>query len=53
MKHAQNHAQHHQMMLRDFRFRLFISALLTVPIILLSPIPAYLFARSFIFAGSD
>ncbi len=35
--HGKDHASHHRMMLRDFRRRFIVSAVLTVPILLVSP----------------
>ncbi|EMG38133.1 copper/silver-translocating P-type ATPase [Desulfocurvibacter africanus PCS] len=35
--HGKDHASHHRMMLRDFRRRFIVSIILTVPVLLLSP----------------
>jgi len=49
MKHDSDN--HHQMMVADFRKRFFISLVLTMPIILLSPLIQSIFQFSFSFKG--
>ena len=42
-----NHADHHRQMVRDFKKRFIISALVTIPILLLSPLIQQLFNYRF------
>lgn len=37
MQHKENHCNHHEMMITDFKKRFFISTILTIPVLLLSP----------------
>jgi Cu2+-exporting ATPase len=46
-----DHADHHQQMVRDFKKRFIISALVTIPILLLSPLIQQLFNFRFGFPG--
>ena len=47
-----SHHNHHAMMLADFKKRFFISSILTIPILLLSPAVQTLFNIQFTFLGS-
>ena len=46
-----DHADHHRQMVRDFKKRFIISALVTIPILLLSPLVQQLFNFRFSFLG--
>ncbi len=46
-----NHHDHHKMMMMDFKRRFIVSAIITVPILILSPFIQNLFGFSFVFAG--
>ena len=46
-----NHHDHHKMMMEDFKKRFFISAIITIPILILSPLIQNLLGFSFIFSG--
>jgi len=46
-----NHQNHHQMMVKDFRKRFFVSAILTIPVLLLSPLIQDFFRFSLAFPG--
>lgn len=48
-----DHAAHHRMMIADFRRRFFISLVLTVPILLLSPLVQDFLGLALRFPGSD
>jgi len=52
MKHAENHTNHHAMMVKDFKKRFFISTIATIPILLLSPMIQSILAFSIVFPGS-
>ncbi|MDP2907612.1 MAG: heavy metal translocating P-type ATPase [Nanoarchaeota archaeon] len=45
------HAGHHEMMVTDFRKRFFVSIILTIPVLALSPLVQKLLRFSFTFAG--
>jgi P-type Cu2+ transporter len=47
-----NHNEHHRMMIRDFRRRFYITLVLTVPVLALSPLIQSLLNFSFDFTGS-
>lgn len=49
---ASEHHDHHRMMMEDFKKRFYISALLTIPIIVLSPAIQNFFGFRFEFSGS-
>ncbi|MBC7331061.1 MAG: copper-translocating P-type ATPase [Synergistetes bacterium] len=49
--HKHSHEEHHKMMMEDFKKRLIVSAILTVPILLLSPLIQRLFNFTFAFRG--
>jgi len=51
MKH--DHNAHHRMMIRDFRKRFFISLVISIPIIILSPMIQGILGFSFSFTGSS
>ncbi|MHA1382638.1 MAG: heavy metal translocating P-type ATPase, partial [Candidatus Helarchaeota archaeon] len=56
MKHAKHkgHGQHHQMMVRDFKKRFIVSLILTVPILMLSPLIQQVLGLQFLeFVGDD
>ena len=46
-----DHTEHHRMMIRDFRRRFFVSIILTVPVLALSPLIQHIFGFSFSFPG--
>lgn len=52
-KHGQkhNHHDHHKMMAEDFKQRFIVSAIVTIPILILSPLIQNLLDLSFTFAG--
>lgn len=45
------HASHHKMMVKDFKRRFFVSLILTIPILVLSPLIQQLLGFTFRFAG--
>jgi len=45
------HLEHHEMMIQDFKKRFFISLLLTIPILILSPLIQQFFGLTFTFTG--
>ena len=47
-----NHTEHHRMMIRDFRRRFYITLILTVPVLALSPLIQSFIGFSFGFPGS-
>ena len=49
----QDHTQHHRMMIRDFRRRFFVSLVLTVPVLALSPLIQSFIGFSFGFPGAS
>ncbi|MHA1380325.1 MAG: heavy metal translocating P-type ATPase, partial [Candidatus Helarchaeota archaeon] len=56
MKHTKHkgHGQHHQMMVRDFKKRFIVSLILTVPILMLSPLIQQVLGLQFLeFVGDD
>lgn len=57
MRHNQNskreHASHHKMMARDFRKRFFVSLVLTLPILVLSPLIQEFLGFAFTFTGYE
>ena len=48
---SHNHRDHHKMMMRDFQKRFVVSAIVTIPILILSPLIQNLLGFSFTFAG--
>ncbi len=50
---AHNHQNHHEMMIKDFRRRFFISLIVTVPILVLSPMIQEWTNTEFVFPGSN
>src|SRR3989338_8358168 len=51
-EHAtQNHSQHHEMMIQDFKKRFFISIIFTIPVLILSPFIQSFFGFSIMFNG--
>jgi len=52
-KHSEkhNHHDHHKMMMRDFKRRFIVSAIITIPILILSPLVQDLLGFSFVFTG--
>jgi len=46
-----DHSQHHEMMIKDFKKRFYISLVLTLPVLVLSPFIQSLFGLSITFAG--
>lgn len=48
-----DHTEHHRMMIRDFRQRFFITILLTIPVLALSPLIQQFFNFSLGFAGDS
>ncbi len=52
-KHSEkhNHHDHHKMMMEDFKRRLIVSAVITIPILILSPLIQGLLGFSFTFTG--
>lgn len=53
MNDHQNHTDHHRMMIKDFRNRFYFSLILTIPILILTPLVQDLFGFSLIFPGSQ
>ena len=51
MQHGHSHSEHHRMMMKDFKKRFVISSILTIPILLLSPLIQSFFGFSWKFAG--
>ncbi|MCK5026684.1 MAG: copper-translocating P-type ATPase [Nanoarchaeota archaeon] len=51
MKHVGNHKDHHEMMVRDFKKRFFVSLVLTIPILVLSPLIQTFFGFEVSFIG--
>ncbi len=49
--HEHSHAEHHRMMMEDFKRRFIVSAILTVPILVLSPLIQNFFGFELIFPG--
>ncbi|NJE04685.1 copper-translocating P-type ATPase [Thermococcus sp. M36] len=49
--HKHSHAEHHRMMMEDFKKRFIISAILTIPILLLSPLIQNFLGFTFTFRG--
>ena len=49
----ENHENHHEMMIQDFRKRLFVSLIVTVPILILSPMIQEWFNIELVFPGSN
>src|SRR3989344_6390508 len=47
-----DHSQHHEMMIRDFKRRFFVSVILTIPVLILSPFIQGLFGFSARFNGN-
>ena len=52
-KHNKSHHNHHEMMIQDFKKRFFVSMILTVPILILSPMIQSWFNIDVSFVGSD
>lgn len=52
MKHPAGHADHHRMMMEDFKKRFYVSTLLTIPILILSPAIQSFLGFRLEFAGS-
>lgn len=50
--HSHNHNNHHELMIKDFKKRLWISLIVTVPILLLSPMIQEWFNLNITFPGS-
>ena len=50
---AHNHQNHHEMMIKDFKRRFFISLVVTVPILVLSPMIQEWTNIKFVFTGSN
>jgi len=50
-QHDHSHAEHHKMMMEDFKKRFTISVVLTVPILLLSPLIQQFLGFTLVFAG--
>ena len=50
-KHEHGHEGHHEMMIRDFRKRFFVSTILTIPVLLLSPLIQDFFGYTLTFPG--
>lgn len=48
---SHDHRDHHRMMMRDFKKRFIVSAIVTIPILILSPLIQSLLGFSFTFAG--
>jgi Cu2+-exporting ATPase len=48
-----SHTDHHRMMIKDFRNRFYFSLILTIPILVLTPLIQDLFGFSLIFPGSQ
>ena len=51
--HKHSHAEHHKMMMEDFKKRFIISAILTIPILLLSPLIQKFLGFTFTFRGDQ
>ncbi len=51
MQHGHSQSEHHRMMMKDFKKRFVISSILTIPILLLSPLIQSFFGFSWKFAG--
>lgn len=52
MKHSADHGDHHRMMMEDFKKRFYVSTLLTIPILILSPAIQTFLGFRVEFAGS-
>nr|WP_257640067.1 hypothetical protein [Archaeoglobus fulgidus] len=52
MKHPADHGDHHRMMMEDFKKRFYVSTLLTIPILILSPAIQTFLGFRVEFAGS-
>jgi len=50
-EHKHSHAEHHKMMMEDFKKRFIVSTILTIPILLLSPLIQKFFGFTFTFPG--
>jgi len=50
-EHKHSHAEHHKMMMEDFKKRFIVSAILTIPILLLSPLIQKFLGFTFTFTG--
>ena len=50
-KHEYGHEGHHEMMIRDFRKRFFVSTIFTIPVLLLSPLIQDFFGYTLTFPG--
>ena len=50
-EHKHSHAEHHKMMMEDFKKRFIVSAILTIPILLLSPLIQKFLGFTFTFKG--
>lgn len=50
-EHKHSHAEHHKMMMEDFKKRFIVSAILTIPTLLLSPLIQKFFGFTFTFTG--
>ncbi len=50
-KEGPDHSGHHEMMVRDFKKRFFVSIILTIPVLILSPLIQQFFKFKFGFAG--
>ena len=53
MKEKNDSGNHHQMMMKDFKIRFIVSIILTIPILLLSPLIQSFFGVEFSFYGSN
>lgn len=51
--HHHDHNEHHRMMIRDFRKRFYITVILTLPVLALSPLIQRFLGFSFDFTGSN
>lgn len=49
--HKHSHENHHEMMIRDYRKRFFVSLVLTIPVLILSPLIQDFFGYKFTFTG--
>ena len=50
---AHDHTEHHRIMIRDFRRRFYVTIILTVPVLALSPLIQSFLGFSFTFPGAD
>ena len=50
---AHDHTEHHRMMIRDFRRRFYVTIVLTLPVLALSPLIQQFLGFSFTFPGAD